>query len=196
MLTIGLTGGIASGKSTVAAMFAEQGAAIIDTDVIARELVVPGQPALEEIQAQFGDSIVRADASLDRRALREIVFADAVKRRRLEAILHPRIRDEALRQAAAATSPYRIIVVPLLVESPMQDLMDRILVVDCDQRVQAERLHERDEESEEQVRRMIASQASRAARLAIADDIIKNDRSLHDTRLQVEALHRKYLSLA
>jgi len=196
MLTIGLTGGIASGKSTVAAMFAEQGAAIIDTDVIARELVVPGQPALEEIRAQFGDSIVRADASLDRRALREIVFTDAVKRRRLEAILHPRIRDEALRQAAAATSPYRIIVVPLLVESPMQDLMDRILVVDCDQRVQAERLHERDEESEEQVRRMIASQASRAARLAIADDIIKNDRSLRDTRLQVEALHRKYLSLA
>lgn len=196
MLTIGLTGGIASGKSTVAAMFADHGVAIIDTDAIAREQVLPGMPALAEIRAQFGERVLQADRSLDRRALREIVFADTAKRRQLESILHPRIRDEALRQSAGANGPYRMIVVPLLVESPMRELMDRVLVVDCDQQVQTARLLERDAESEDQARRMIASQASRAARLAIADDIIRNDRTLEDTRRQVDALHQQYLSLS
>ena len=196
MLTIGLTGGIASGKSTVAAMFADHGVAIIDTDAIAREQVLPGMPALAEIRAQFGERVLQADRSLDRRALREIVFADTAKRRQLESILHPRIRDEALRQSAGAKGPYRMIVVPLLVESPMRELMDRVLVVDCDQQVQTGRLLERDAESEDQARRMIASQASRAARLAIADDIIRNDRTLEDTRRQVDALHQQYLSLS
>jgi dephospho-CoA kinase len=190
MLTIGLTGGIASGKSTVAAMFADHGVAIIDTDAIAREQVLPGMPA------QFGERVLQADRSLDRRALREIVFADTAKRRQLESILHPRIRDEALRQSAGANGPYRMIVVPLLVESPMRELMDRVLVVDCDQQVQTARLLERDAESGDQARRMIASQASRAARLAIADDIIRNDGTLEDTRRQVDALHQQYLSLS
>jgi dephospho-CoA kinase len=195
-LRVGLTGGIASGKSLVAEMFAERGAPGIDTDVIAREVVQPGEPALREIQQKFGPDVTTSDGKLDRRRVREIVFADDGKRQALEAILHPRIREAALRQSAEAGGDYQIIVVPLLAESPMRQWMDRILVVDCREGTQLRRLLERDAESEEQARRIIKSQASREQRLAIADDVLVNDGTKAEAEEQVEALHRVYLGLA
>lgn len=195
VLRIGLTGGIASGKSTVADMFAELGIRIIDTDIIAREVVEPGQAALEEIRETFGPSVIGQDGRLDRRALRAIVFASAGKRRQLEAMLHPRIRAAARQQADDAPGPYHIVVVPLLAESPMREDMDRILVVDCAPETQLARLLARDAESEEQARKIIASQASREDRLAIANDVVRNDLDIENTRAQVQVLHEKYLSL-
>ena len=194
-MRIGLTGGIASGKSTVADMFAELGIDIVDTDVIAREVVEPGQPALEEIREAFGDDVIDDTGQLDRRQLRAIVFADAAKRRQLEGILHPRIREEAARQSAAAASPYHLVVVPLMVESPMRGEMSRVLVVDCSEGTQLKRLLARDLESEDQARRMLAAQASRDDRLAIADDVVRNDGDLDETKQQVVELHDFYLSL-
>ncbi len=195
-LRIGLTGGIASGKSTVADLFAEHHAPIIDTDVIARQLVQPGEPALDEIRAAFGDDVLDAQDRLDRDMMREIVFSDTARREKLESILHPRIRDEAIRQSDSADGPYQIIVVPLLVGSPMQQFMDRILVVDCHEDTQIRRLLARDAENEDQARRILSAQASRQDRLAIADDVIANDSDLSDTRSQVNDLHSKYLELA
>jgi len=195
-LRIGLTGGIASGKTTVAGLFAELGATIIDTDVIAREVVAPGQPALDEIASEIGASLIDADGVLDRAALRELIFADDDARKRLEAILHPRIQDEARRQSDQAGGEYQIIVVPLLVNSSLKDILDRILVVDCDEETQIRRLTARDGESEDLARRILAAQASRTERLAIADDIIRNDGTVADMRLQVAALHEIYQSLA
>lgn len=195
-LTVGLTGGIASGKSTVADMFAKKGVAVIDTDVIARDVVRPGEPALAEIRREFGAAAIAADGSLDRAAMRRLVFADPDRRRRLEAILHPRIRAAALEQARAAAGPYRVIVVPLLVESPLRESMARVLVVDVPEDVQLERLLARDREDPEQARRIIAAQASRAERLAIADDVITNDGDIEATRRQVDRMHDRYLTLA
>lgn len=195
-LTIGLTGGIASGKSTVAKYFSELGVAIVDTDLIARAVVEPGQPAHEDIRDAFGECVFDADGRLDRKAMRTIVFADDHKRRLLESILHPRIRAAAARQSEKATGPYHIVVVPLLAESPMREEMDRILVVDCAEETQLARLLSRDAESEARARQMIAAQVSRDERLSIADDVIDNDGDLEDTRRQVEALHRRYLSLS
>ena len=193
---IGLTGGIASGKSTVADMFADLGVPIIDTDVIARQVVEPGRPALAEIRAAFGDHMIRPDGTLDRQALRAVVFAVPAKRKALEGMLHPRIRDEAARQSAAADGPYQIIVVPLLAESPMRRDMDRVLVVDCSEDVQLARLLARDSDTEQQARRIMASQASREERLRIADDVIRNDGDRADTERQVRGLHRRYMELA
>jgi len=193
---VGLTGGIASGKSLVADMFAELGAVIIDTDVIAREVVARGQPALAEIATVFGKSILGSDGGLDRGALRKIVFADEEARERLEAILHPRIGIETMIRADASDGPYQIIVVPLMVDSALRDFVDRILVVDCDEITQIERLKARDGESDEQASRMLAAQASRTERLAIADDVISNDGTVADLRQQVAALHEIYRSLA
>ena len=195
-MRIGLTGGIASGKSTVADLFAALGVRIVDTDIIAREVVEPGQPALGEIAEGFGAGVLCADGSLDRRALRKVVFADDAKRRRLEAILHPRIRAETAHQSAQAKGPYHIVVVPLLVESPMRGDMERVLVVDCGEDTQLSRLTARDGISEAQARQMIAAQASREERLAIADDVIVNDGDLASVREDVHRLHQRYLSLA
>ena len=192
-LRIGLTGGIASGKSTVAGMFADLGVPVIDTDVIAREVVSPGQPALAEIREAFGAGVIAADGTLDRSAMRSMVFGDAGARRRLEAILHPKIGKATRAQAEAAGGAYQVIVVPLLVESSLRGFVDRVLVVDCDERTQVARLLERDAESEEQARRILAAQSTRAERLAIADDVVSNDGSLDDTGEQVRALHRTYL---
>lgn len=195
-LRIGLTGGIACGKSTVADMFQGLGAVIIDTDVIAREVVEPGQPALDEIRHEFGDVVIADNGTLDRAAMRRIVFADDDARERLERILHPRIRDATLVAADAAGGDYQIIVVPLLVESPMRDFVDRIVVVDCAEKTQIQRLMARDAETEGQARRMLAAQAGRDDRLAIADDVVRNDGDLNETLEQVQALHVRYLALA
>jgi dephospho-CoA kinase len=195
-LRIGLTGGIASGKSVVADMFADLGVPVIDTDVIARDVVRPGQPALEEIRDTFGDDVVTADGTLDRATMRAIVFGDDAARRRLEAILHPRIGAATRQQADAAGGDYQVIVVPLLVESSLRAFVDRVLVVDCDEETQVARLLARDAESEAQARRILAAQSSREERLAIADDVITNDDDLDQTREQVLALHRRYLHAA
>ena len=195
-LRVGLTGGIASGKSTVADLFAARGVPVIDTDVIAREIVEPGRPALAEIAQEFGPDILDGQGRLRRRHLRDLVFKDDKRRETLESILHPRIRKVAEARAAAAGGAYQLIVVPLLAESPMKASMDRILVVDASEETQLERLLQRDAESEVQARRMIAAQASREDRLAIADDVIDNGGSLDATADQVDRLHRKYLELA
>lgn len=195
-LRIGLTGGIASGKSTVADMFADLGIPVIDTDLIARDVVAPGQPALQEIREAFGAGVIAEDGSLDRPAMRALVFADDGARRRLEAILHPRIGAATREQADAAGGPYQIIVVPLLLDSSLRAFVDRVLVVDCEEETQVARLLSRDAESESQARRILAAQASRAERLAIADDVIANEGDLDDTREQVRRLHRRYLDEA
>jgi dephospho-CoA kinase len=192
-LRIGLTGGIASGKSTVADMFADLGVPVIDTDIIAREVVRPGEPALAEIRAAFGAGVIAADGTLDRPAMRALVFGDDAARGRLESILHPRIGRATRRQADAAGGAYQLIVVPLLVGSSLREFVDRVLVVDCDEETQVARLLARDAESEDQARRMLAAQSSRAERLAIADDVVSNDGTVDDTREQVLALHRRYL---
>jgi dephospho-CoA kinase len=193
---VALTGGIASGKSTVADMFADLGIAIIDTDRIAREVVKPGQPALQEIRERFGDAIIDATGYLDRRALRRLIFADDGARTDLEAILHPRIGAETRRQADAAAGPYQIIVVPLLVGSPLQNFVDRILVVDCSEEQQIDRLLARDTETVEQARRILAAQSSREERLAIADHVISNEDDLRRTKQQVCELDVVFRELA
>lgn len=193
---VGLTGGIASGKSTVADMFAELGATVIDTDVIARQLVRPGQPALEEIQARFGEKIIGSGGQLDRRELRRLVFADAEARGDLESILHPKIALETLRQADVAEGDYQIIVVPLLVGSALLQLLDRVLVIDCSEQVQIARLTRRDDETIGQAERIIAAQTSREERLKIADDVIPNEGQIDTMRKYVTDLHRRYCDLA
>ncbi len=193
MFRVGLTGGIASGKSTVAEMFVELGASLVDTDVIARAVVAPGSAALEKIRAAFGAVVLVDDGSLDRRALREIVFSDAAKRRELEAITHPEIRSLTLREIASATGPYVIVAVPLLVESGFSKLVDRVAVVHCTREQQIARLIERDDISREQALAMISAQVDEATRLQAADDVIDNSKSISHTRDQVTRLHAIYL---
>jgi len=177
-------------------MFGELGAVLIDTDIIARDVVSAGSPGLREIATTFGEEVIADDGALDRRALRSIVFSDEKRRGELESIVHPRIRHEAIRRMRAQGRPYQIVIVPLLVESPLKEDVDRILVVDCSEELQLQRLISRDAESDQQARNIVAAQASRADRLAIADDVIRNDLSVENTRRQVAELHQKYLSLA
>jgi len=195
-LRIGLTGGIASGKTVVSNMFAELGIPVIDTDVIAREIVEPGKPALKQIRRRFGDDIIDDTGNLNRRTLRDIVFASDEARRDLEAIMHPEISRETRRQADALGGPYQIIVVPLLVGSDLLDQVDRVLAVDCDPGVQISRLLERDAESPEQARRILAAQPRRGDRLAIADDVIRNDSDLNRLSERVRELNQLYRRLA
>jgi dephospho-CoA kinase len=195
-LRIGLTGGIASGKSAVADAFARRGVPVVDTDVIAREVVEPGQPALAAVVEVFGGDVLGPDGRLDRRALRRLVFSDPALRRRLEAILHPAIRAEMQRQAAATAGPYVVIAIPLLVENGLQQQVDRVLVVDCPPDVQLARLLARDGETPEGARAILAAQATRDERLAVADDVVVNDGSLADLDARVDALHHRYLALA
>jgi len=192
---IGLTGGIASGKTMVADFFSEFGVPVIDTDVIARQVIEPGTTALDDIRELFGSGVIHEDGSLDRKAMRGIVFADSDKRHQLEAIVHPRIREETMRQVEAISEPYMIIVVPLLVESPMLGLMDRVLVVDCSEETQLRRLLLRDGENVVTAQRMIAAQSSREDRLAIADDVIDNNTEPGKAREQALVLHESYLAL-
>ena len=193
---VALTGGIASGKSTVADLFAARGVPVIDTDVIAREVVEPGQPALAEVVAAFGPGVLGPDGRLDRRRLREVIFADASARRRLEAILHPAIRAEMERQSRAAGGAYQLLVIPLLTEGGRRNHVDRVLLVDVPEAVQVERLMRRDGVSREQAAASLGAQATRAARLAIADDVLANTGRAEDLDEQVAALHARYLGLA
>jgi dephospho-CoA kinase len=195
VLRIGLTGGIASGKTLVADMFAELGIPIIDTDKIARQVVARGHPALAEVAAEFGAEILTPEGELDRASLRRIVFQDESLRRRLETIVHPRIREMTLQASETAGGPYQVLVVPLLIESGFQQLVDRILVVDCPESIQRERLLVRDNETPEQVKRMMDAQLSRTRRLEAATDVIDNSGTLNALRRQVETLHRKYLDI-
>jgi dephospho-CoA kinase len=198
ILHVGLTGGIASGKSAVADLFASLGATVIDTDIIAREVVAPGQPGLAACVAAFGADILQADGALNRAILRKQVFADPARKEQLESILHPLIRAATLAEAkrAAPGSSYQIFVVPLLVETDFIALVDRVLVIDCPIEVQRARLIARDKESMTTADALIASQVSREDRLAAADDIICNDSDLAALEPAVEALHQQYLELA
>ena len=195
---VALTGGIASGKTTVARLFAARGVSLIDTDVIAREVVEPGQPALDAVVAAFGPEVMGADGRLDRRRLRDIVFTDASARGRLEALLHPAIRAEMERQsrAAAEAGPYQLLVIPLLAEGGRRDHVDRVLVVDVPETVQIERLMARDTVTREQAAAALQAQASRAARLAIADDVVTNGGGIAELERQVAELHATYQQLA
>ena len=193
---VALTGGIASGKSTVADLFAALGVPVIDTDVIARQVVEPGQPALAEIAATFGPDVLDADGRLDRRRMRERIFTDPDAKRRLEAILHPAIRAEMERQSMAAQGPYQVLVIPLLTEGGRRDHVDRVLLVDVPEELQIQRLMMRDGVSHEQAQASLNAQATRAQRLALADDVIRNTGRVDGLRTQVAELHGKYLRLA
>lgn len=196
MLIIGLTGGIGSGKTAVSNAFAQRGVPIIDTDVLARDVVQPGQPALQDIVAAFGVDCLDGNGSLDRSYLRSKVFTNPELRHRLESILHPRIRQCMQARIAALTVPYCIVVVPLLTETGMTHWFDRILVVDVPEAVQIQRVMARDNVDETHARHILSAQASREKRLAFADDIIENTGDLNVLNHKVEALHNIYLSLA
>ena len=194
---VGLTGGIGSGKSAAAQVFEQLGATVIDTDAIAHALTAPGGAAIAPIRAAFGADYINAEGALARARMRELVFSDGEKKRRLEAILHPMIRERSNELVRAARSPYVILMVPLLIESDnYRGRCQRIVVVDCPEELQIERVGARSGFSAAQVRAIMASQVSRSARLAAADDVIDNSRDLVHLRREVEALHRRYLQLA
>ena len=196
-LVVGLTGGIGSGKTTVADLFAELGAAVVDTDVIAHELTSAQGAAMPAIIRAFGGTVLQKDGSLDRAAMRRLCFADPVMRKRLEAILHPLIRSESVARCRRAEhAPYVLLVVPLLIESgAYREHIDRILVVDCDEAQQVARVIARSGLSEEEVRGIMATQASRAQRLAAADDVLSNTGARDELQTGILALHRRYLEL-
>lgn len=197
LFSVGLTGGIGSGKTTVADLFGERGAALIDTDAIAHRLTMPGGAAIDAIRATFGDRFIGADGAMDRARMRAHVFADAAARKRLEAVLHPLIRSETARAAQAARGDYLIFVVPLLVESQQwRTRTSRILVVDCSEEVQIARVMQRNGMTRAQVEAIMAAQATRAERLAAADDVIENNGNAAALLPQIERLHALYLSMA
>jgi dephospho-CoA kinase len=193
---VGLTGGIASGKSTVANLFAALGIPIIDSDELAREVVAPGQPLLARIAERFGPQVIANDGTLDRKALRNVVFANPNARADLEALTHPAIREAATRRSASAGGPYQIHAIPLLVEKNLASTVDRVLVVDCGEELQIRRLQARDGSTLEQARAILAAQVPRDVRLAAADDVISNNGDVHALRDQVEKLHARYLEAA
>jgi dephospho-CoA kinase len=193
---VGLTGGIASGKSTAAGFFEALGVPILDSDKIAREVVEPGQPPLERLIERFGVSILTPDGHLDRPALRNIVFSDPKARADLEALTHPAIGAAMEARSATAGGPYQILVIPLLVEKNLSSHVDRVLVVDCDEALQIVRIHQRDGSSRAQAEAILRAQAPRAARLKAADDVIHNDADIDGVQKQVATLHGRYLKLA
>ncbi|MBE9532877.1 MAG: dephospho-CoA kinase [Proteobacteria bacterium] len=196
MLKVGLTGGIASGKSTVCDLFSQHNIPIIDADVIAKELVEPNQAALKEIVILFGDDILLNNGSLDRKQLRQLIFSDPEAKRQLEDILHPRIRQQLIQQSSRLSAPYCILVIPLLLEANMLDLVDRVIVVDTDETQQIKRICQRDNISSIDAQAIISSQATIKQRLAIADDIISNNTSIESLALLVDKLHKKYSSMS
>ena len=196
IFTVVLTGGIASGKTAVSDCFARLGAAVIDTDVIARAIVEPGQPALLQISREFGPGFLDPEGRLDRRRMREAIFSEPALKSKLEAILHPLIATEVLQQIEQLDAPYCILVIPLYAESSAYSWIDRVLVVDVSEDIQTERVMARDRISCEQAQSILNAQASRQARLALADDVIDNSGTLTELESRVKALHQKYLELA
>ena len=196
MLTVGLTGGIGSGKSAVTRLFEDLGVPVIDADQASREVVKPGQPALQQLAQRFGDQIIDSRGELLRKALREIVFTDEQARKDLEAILHPLIRQRIDQQLGELSDPYAVLAIPLLIETGASYQVDRILVVDCSASEQIRRVSNRDGVSEAQVEAILATQASREQRLKAADDVIENSGTIEELKPRVAALHRKYLELA
>jgi dephospho-CoA kinase len=195
-LRIGLTGGIASGKSTVEQRFTELGVSVINADDSARAVVAPGRPGLAAVVERFGAGILTPQGELDRRELRSLIFSDAARRKVLEAILHPLIRADMEQRASEATGPYVVLSIPLLVEGNSRGRWDRVLVVDADESLQLARLISRDAVSEAEARATLAAQAPRAARLAAADDVLVNSGTVADLRQAVDLLHGRYLELA
>jgi dephospho-CoA kinase len=195
-LRIGLTGGIASGKTTVAQRFKELGVPVVDADESARAVVAPGTPGLAAVLKRFGTGVVAENGELDRRAVRNLIFNEPGSRRDLEAILHPLIRADMERSAERAVGPYVVMAIPLLVEGSSRGRVDRILVIDVEELVQLQRVTARDGCTEEQARAILASQASRSARLAAADDVLLNAGTVTDLRRAVDQLHERYLRLA
>jgi len=197
MLVVGLTGGIAAGKSTATAFFQERGVPVIDADEVARDVVAAGTPGLAAVAAAFGAQILQANGTLDRRRLREVVFADPAERRRLEAILHPLIQTEIRARLQQVRGPYCILAVPLLIESAaLRALVHRVLVIDVPVEVQVARLMQRDGMSAEQCQAMLAAQASRARRLEAADDVVDNATDVTALQRQLDSVHARYLELA
>lgn len=196
MLVIGLTGGIASGKSEVARRFAALGATVIDTDQLAREVLAPGSEGLTEVIREFGEDVLGADGSLDRRSMRRRIFEDAAARSALEAITHPRIKGLLQERLAAAKTPYVIVEIPLRISPELARLLDRILVIDCSDEIRMQRLMRRDGETEHSARSALAAQEPREARLARADDVIENEGSPAELSTAVERLHHFYLTLS
>ena len=196
MLRIGLTGGIGSGKSSAAAMFARRGGPVIDADEIAKHLVAPGQPAYERIIQRFGKEFVDADGFIDRGRLRRHVFDDPASRRELEAILHPRVRQQIQRQLRVLRAPYCVIVIPLIFEANQQDLVDRILVIDAAEDTQVQRVAARSSLADDEIRKIIAAQIGRNVRLRQAHDVITNEGELEQLEERVDAFHTRYLDLA
>jgi dephospho-CoA kinase len=195
--SVGLTGGIGCGKTTVANLFADRGASVIDTDEIAHALTAPGGAAMPALLAEFGPNYATADGALDRARMRELVFSRPDARARLESILHPRIREATAAAAAIATGPYVIFVVPLLIESgTWRDRVGRVLAIDCPEQLQVARVMARNGLSAPQVRAIMAAQVTRDQRLAAADDVIVNDDGIEALRPQVDRLHEFYLSEA
>jgi len=193
---VGLTGGIACGKSTVANLFAALGITLVDTDLLAREVVAPGSALLPKITAHFGAGMLQKDGGLDRGRLRERVFANPADRQWLEQLTHPAIRELTDARCESATGNYVIVVIPLLVETGGAQRFDRVLVVDCAPEIQLARLQSRDGSTREQAAKMLAAQVTREQRLAVADDVITNDGDVAALRDQVEKLHRKYSTAA
>lgn len=196
-LVIGLTGGIGSGKSAAADEFARLGATVVDTDLIAHQLTCANGAAISEVWRLFGDAYIDASGAMDRRKMRELVFADPGAKRRLEALLHPLIREESRQRIAAAAGPYVVHVVPLLIES--QDYrrdVDRVLVIDCPDELRLARVQARSGLAQDEVRRIFAAQATSSMRKAAADDLVDNAGSLEELHAQVRALHRRYTELA
>ncbi len=193
---VGLTGGIASGKSTAAKFFGALGVPILDSDQVARDVVEPGQPPLERLVQRFGASILTPDGHLDRPALRDIIFSDPKARADLEELTHPAIGAAMEARSASAGGPYQILVIPLLVEKNLRSHVDRVLVVDCAEELQLRRLRARDRSTARQAQAILDAQAPRAVRLKAADDVITNDADMSAVQRQVETLHTRYLELA
>lgn len=196
MYVIGVTGGIGSGKSAVSDYFASLGVTVVDADIAARIVVEPGKPALTSVAERFGEIVIAEDGLLNRKALRDIVFSDPAQRAWLEKLLHPLIYQEITQQLANANSPYVLLVSPLLVETGQNRLTHRILVVDVPEELQIQRTVNRDNNSQAQVRAIMAAQTDRQKRLSYADDVIVNDKSLDLLHQQIDTLHQKYLALA
>lgn len=196
MFKVGLTGGIGCGKSTVCGLFADFGVPIVDADVIARQLVAPGQPALAKLAATFGESIINSDGTLNRAGLRQLVFSEPQDKQRLDAIMHPLIYNEMEAAVRRLQKAYCIMAIPLLVETQKKHVVDRVLVVDCPLEIQLQRVVDRDRVELSQAEAIIACQATRQQRLAVADDIVDNSTTPESLAEQVKSLHNSYLLLA